>query len=178
MIKTARLILRPWKKEDLEPFAQLNADPRVMEFFPKVLTREESDQLAAKIISKFEKNNWGLWAVEVPGVDSFIGFIGLAEVTFNASFTPAVEVGWRLAYPYWNQGFATEGAKEALRFGFETLGLDKIVSFTTLNNERSKKVMEKIGMHYSGTFEHPLLAENHPLRTHVLYTKVNSKFGF
>ncbi|CCB87060.1 shikimate biosynthesis protein AroDE [Parachlamydia acanthamoebae UV-7] len=171
-IKTERLILRPWRESDLEPFAKLNADPRVLEYFPATLTREESDALAQRIISKMDEQGWGLWAVSLPGVSDFIGFIGLSKVLFEASFTPAVEIGWRLAYDFWGKGYAPEGALAALQYGFETLHLDKIVSFTTVQNERSRKVMEKIGMkhHPEDDFDHPRLSLEHPLSRHVLYS--------
>lgn len=171
IIKTNRLILRPWHDEDFEPFAEMNADPKVMEYFPATLTSEESDAHAKRIIENFEKQGWGLWAVSVPGVSDFIGFIGLAIPTFEAHFTPTVEVGWRLAYKYWGQGYATEGALAALEYGFNKLNFDEIVSFTAATNKRSIEVMKKIGMHHReiDDFDHPKLAEGHPLRRHVLY---------
>lgn len=170
-MQTERLILRPWRQEDLEPFAQLNADHRVMEFFPGVLTREQSNQLVHRIQSHHQSNGFGPWAVSVPGVADFIGFIGLFQVPFEANFTPAVEVGWRLAYDFWNQGYATEGARAALKYGFETLHLNEIVSFTAVNNRRSRHVMEKIGMYHDtkNDFDHPKLPDGHELRRHVLY---------
>lgn len=170
-IKTERLILRPWHDEDFESFAQLNADPRVMEYFPEVLTHEESDQFAKRICIAMKQQDWGLWAVSIPEVADFIGYIGLAPVNFVADFTPAVEVGWRLAYDFWNKGYATEGAHAALKYGFENLGLNEIVSFTAINNERSRRVMEKIGMYHDekGDFDHPKLPEGHALRKHALY---------
>src|SRR6185437_2759402 len=148
IIRTDRLLLRPWNDTDLEPFAQLNADSRVMEYFPSVLSRKESDELAGRICAKLEEQGWGLWAVSIPGVADFIGFIGLAKVTFEAHFTPTVEIGWRLAFDHWGKGYATEGAKAALAYGFKTLNLDEIVSFTAVQNMRSRRVMEKIGMHH------------------------------
>lgn len=171
VIKTERLIMRPWKEEDFDSFARLNADPRVMEFFPGVLTQEESDQFAKRICIAMKQQGWGLWAVSIPDVADFIGYIGLAPVNFVADFTPAVEVGWRLAYDFWNKGYATEGAQAAVKYGFETLQLDEIVSFTAIQNTRSQKVMEKIGMkhHPEDDFDHPKLAEGHWLRRHVLY---------
>jgi len=170
-LRTKRLILRPWKEEDLKPFAALNADARVMEYFPVPLTREESDGQARRIMQKFQENGWGLWAVEVPGKSEFIGFIGLNQTTFSAHFTPAVEVGYRLAYEFWGQGYATEGALEALRFGFETLELEEIVSFTAATNIRSQQVMQKLGMHRDAKddFDHPKVAEGSSLRRHVLF---------
>lgn len=169
-LKTTRLILRPWRETDLEPFARLNADPRVMEYFPSVLSRKESDNLAERIIGKINEQGWGCWAVEIEGSD-FIGFIGLHKPSFKAHFTPTVEVGWRLAFDFWGRGYATEGAKAALAYGFETLNLPEIVSFTTMANIRSRQVMAKIGMHHDAydDFEHPDLPEGHPLRKHVLY---------
>ncbi|MBA3723100.1 MAG: GNAT family N-acetyltransferase [Parachlamydiaceae bacterium] len=174
IIKTDRLILRPWKEQDLEVFAKLNADSRVMEYFPSTLNREESDQLANRMQAKIAERGWGCWAVSAPGIANFIGFIGLNSVekaTFDAPFTPAVEVGWRLATDYWGRGFATEGALAALKYGFETLNLDEIVSFTATQNKRSMQVMERIGMHHDSKddFDHPKLPDGHHLKRHVLY---------
>jgi RimJ/RimL family protein N-acetyltransferase len=170
-IQTPRLQLRPWRDEDLAPFAELNADPRVMEFFPKALDRPESDMAAARIREHFARHGFGLWAVEVPGVADFIGFVGLAIPRFEAHFTPCVEIGWRLAREQWGRGYATEAARAVLSFGFRDLGLDEIVSFTTMANRRSRAVMERIGMSRSPAddFDHPALPEGHPLRRHVLY---------
>ena len=173
-LKTERLILRPWKEEDLEPFAKLNADPRVMECFVSPLTKEKSDELARKVQKKFEEKGWGWWAVSVPGVAEFIGFIGLNSLdpsTFPVPFAPAVEIGWRLAFDHWGKGYATEGALAALEYGFKKLLLDEIVAFTTVQNVRSRKVMEKIGMTHDlkADFDHPNVPEGHPLRRHVLY---------
>jgi 3-dehydroquinate dehydratase / shikimate dehydrogenase len=174
MIQTQRLVLRPWKEEDLEPFAALNADPKVMEYFPSTFSREESDRLARRIQSKIEEKGWGMWAVAIPGIADFIGFIGLNDVdesTFPAHFTPAVEIGWRLAYPFWGKGYATEGALACLKYGFETLNLEEIVSFTAVQNMRSRVVMERIGMHRDpkDDFDHPKLPKEHKLNRHVLY---------
>lgn len=171
MIKTERLILRPWQESDFEPFARMNADHRVRKYFPSVLTEEESNALAEKIILKIQDQGWGFWAVSAPGIADFIGFIGLAVVEFKAPFTPAVEIGWRLAHEFWGQGYATEGALAALNYGFEILDLKEIVSFTTEKNLPSRKVMEKIGMHRDSQddFDHPNLFEGHVLRRHVLY---------
>ncbi len=170
-IKTSRLILRQWKDSDLAPFAALNADPRVREFFPGLQSREESDHDAQRIADHIAKYGWGFWAVSLIETDEFIGFIGLNKVHFQAHFTPAVEVGWRLAFDYWGKGYATEGAKAALTYGFETLNLNEIVSFTSVQNMRSRRIMEKIGMHHipEDDFDHPKLAKDHPLKRHVLY---------
>jgi len=171
MLETPRLLLRRWRDADREPFARLNADPRVMEFFPAALSREQSDELADRIEAHFEKHGFGLFAAELRQGGAFIGFIGLWTPDFDAAFTPCVEIGWRLAAEHWSQGLATEGAKEVLRHAFETLRLDEIVSFTAPANLASRRVMEKIGMTRSPAddFDHPRLPAGHPLRRHVLY---------
>ncbi len=170
MLRAGRVLLRGWRMQDLEPFAALNADPRVMEHFPAPLTRAESDAMVhERIAAQFAERGYGLWAVEVPGVSPFIGFVGLQAPNFDAHFTPCVEIGWRLAVPYWGRGYATEAARAALVFGFEEAGLGEIVSFTVPANRRSIATMERLGMRYSGEFEHPNLPSGHVLRTHVLY---------
>lgn len=171
LLRTVRLLLRRWRDEDREPFAAMNADPRVMEHFPKLLTRAESDATVDRIEAHFDEHGYGLWAVEVPGVAPFAGFIGLSTPRFEAAFTPCVEVGWRLAAEFWGRGFATEGAKAALAFGFESLDLREIISFTVPANVRSRRVMEKIGMTHdpADDFDHPLLPPGHHLKRHVLY---------
>jgi 3-dehydroquinate dehydratase/shikimate dehydrogenase len=171
IIKTKRLILRRWKDEDLEPFVRLNADPRVMEFFPSVMSREMTVQMLNRIQTKFDEMGWGLWAVSLTGAADFIGFIGLNRVDFSSHFTPAVEIGWRLGFEYWGSGYAPEGAKAVLHFAFNELNLPEIVSFTAAQNMRSRSVMEKIGMRHDSKedFDHPNLPEGHPLRRHVLY---------
>jgi len=170
-LRTARLLLRPWRDEDLEPYARLNADPEVMRHFPAPLTREESDRHAAAIRERAARGEPSLWAVEVPGVAPFIGFVGLAVPSFDAPFTPCVEVGWRLAKEHWGQGYATEGARAAIGHAFGVLGLDEVVSFTSVGNAASRRVMEKLGMRRdpSEDFDHPSMPEGHPLRRHVLY---------
>lgn len=174
ILKTKRLILRPWKEEDLEPFAQLNADPRVMEYFPATLSRQESDEMMKRMQTKIEERGWGWWAVSLATDGKFIGFIGMNDVTqatLPAHFTPAVEIGWRLAYPFWGKGYAVEGALACLKYGFETLNLEEIVAFTAVQNMRSRKVMEKIGMRHDpkDDFDHPKLPDGHTLKRHVLY---------
>jgi RimJ/RimL family protein N-acetyltransferase len=170
-LRTERLLLRRWRPEDRIAFARMNADPRVMEFFPAVQSREESDAVADRIEAHFQQHGFGLWAVEIAGVTPFAGFIGLTHTRFEAHFTPAIEIGWRLAADHWNQGYVTEGARAALDFGFTTLGLNEIVSFTVPTNLSSRRVMEKIGMIHSpdDDFDHPLVPEGHRLRRHVLY---------
>jgi RimJ/RimL family protein N-acetyltransferase len=171
MISTPRLLLRAWKDSDREPFAQLNADPEVMEFFPSVLSRTESDRAVDRMNAHFAQHGFTLFAAELSANSAFIGFIGMARPSFHAHFTPCVEIGWRLARPFWNQGLATEGAQAVLRYGFEHLKLAEIVSFTSTENLRSRRVMEKIGMTHdpADDFDHPSLVPGHPLRRHVLY---------
>jgi RimJ/RimL family protein N-acetyltransferase len=170
-IRTSLLLLRRWLPADREPFAALNADPQVREFFPSTMTREESDASVERIERHFEEHGYGWWAVETPGVAPFIGFVGLSIPSIEAHFTPCVETGWRLAVPFWGQGYATEAARAALAFGFDEVHLDQIVSYTTVANVRSRRVIERIGMTYdtAGDFDHPMVAEGHPLRRCVLY---------
>ena len=171
ILKTEHLLLRPWQESDLEPFAALNADPRVTATLAGALTRAESDALADRIAARFREKGFGQWAVELPGQAPFIGFIGLAAPSFEAHFTPAVEIGWRLAFDHWGHGYATEGAGAVLDFAFAQVGLGEVVSFTAESNARSRAVMERIGMHYDprDDFDHPNLAPTHPLVRHVLY---------
>jgi RimJ/RimL family protein N-acetyltransferase len=170
-VRTERLLLRRWRDADLAPFAAMNADPRVMEHFPAVLSRAESDGRVQRILAHFDRHGYAQWAVEIPGVAPFAGFIGLAVPGFDAHFTPCVEIGWRLAAEYWGLGYATEGARAALAFGFMELKLSEIVSFTVPANMRSRRVMERLGMTHDprDDFDHPSLADGHPLRRHVLY---------
>ncbi len=170
-LKTNRLKLRRWKRNDLEPFAALNADPVVMEHMPSVLTSRETALWMARIELGFEEYGFGLWAMEHGDTGDFIGFTGLAVPRIEAHFTPAVEVGWRLAREHWGNGYATEAAAAALGFGFSESRLDEIVSFTVPANTRSMKVMERIGMTHDpeDDFEHPFLADDSDMRRHVLY---------
>lgn len=170
-LRTERLLLRGWRPADREPFAALNADPRVMEHFPATLSRERSDAWVDRAEARWEELGYGLWAVERLDTGAFAGFIGLAPATFEAAFTPAVEVGWRLAAEHWGHGFATEGAQAALGFGFGRLGLDEIVSFTARRNVRSFRVMERLGMVREPAldFDHPSAPVGHPVRPHVFY---------
>ncbi|HEX5420971.1 MAG TPA: GNAT family N-acetyltransferase [Gammaproteobacteria bacterium] len=167
--ETERLVLRRWRESDLTPFAAMNGDHRVMEHFPKPLERLESDELAHKIRAHIEEHGWGLWAVEVKAIAPFIGFVGLNVPNAALPFSPCVEIGWRLAFEHWRRGYASEAARAVLGIAFETLDLAELVSFTAVGNQRSRRVMERIGMHFSCEFEHPALPENCPLRAHVLY---------
>jgi RimJ/RimL family protein N-acetyltransferase len=168
---TARLLLRRWREEDREPFYRINSDPRVMAHFPACLTRAESDATVERIESHFDRHGFGLWAAELIRTGELAGYVGLSKPRFEAHFTPCVEIGWRLGAGFWGQGLATEGAREAMRFGFKTAQLGEIVSFTVAANVRSIRVMEKLGMRHdpADDFDHPALAEGHPLRRHVLY---------
>jgi RimJ/RimL family protein N-acetyltransferase len=168
---TERLVLRDWRDTDREPFAELNADPRVAEFLGEPMRRAASDALIDRIVAHWASDGHGLWAVERVADGAFLGFAGLAAPSFEAAFTPCVEVGWRFAAASWGHGYATEAARAALRFGFEDLGLGEIVSFTTVANVRSRAVMERLGMtrDRADDFDHPQLAPDDPLRPHVLY---------
>lgn len=170
-LRTDRLLLRRWREDDLAPFAALNADPEVMAYFPAPLERDQSDALARWIESQFDVVGFGLWAVEVPGRAPFLGFVGLKRVQFEAHFTPAIEVAWRLARQYWGNGYATEAARAAVAFGFRELRLREIVSFTTATNLRSRSVMERLGMTHdpADDFDHPRLDSGGPRRRNVLY---------
>jgi RimJ/RimL family protein N-acetyltransferase len=168
-LETERLHLRQWLPADREPFAALNADPRVMAFLPTRLTRAESDALADRCQHLIEQQGWGLWATALKASDQFIGFVGLHRPSPQLPCSPCVEIGWRLAFDYWGQGLATEAARAALQVGFIDLNLPEIVSFTALGNRRSRAVMERLAMVESGTFAHPHLPEDSPLRIHCLY---------
>jgi RimJ/RimL family protein N-acetyltransferase len=167
--ETNRLRLRQWRAEDLEPFADLNADPRVMEFFPATLDRVTSDTLADRCRSLIAERGWGFWAVEAKSTQQFIGIVGLHIPPPEMPFMDSVEVGWRLAFNDWGQGLATEAAQGSLQVAFELLHLTEIVSYTAVINKRSRSVMEKLGMSYVKNFEHPKILPNSPLRTHCLY---------
>ncbi|MGA3235151.1 MAG: GNAT family N-acetyltransferase [Bryobacteraceae bacterium] len=170
-VETARLRLRDWRDQDREPFYRMNSDPRVMEFFPAPLSREESDALVDRIEAHQQRHGFTFFAAELRPTAQFIGFIGIVHTPFEAHFTPCVEIGWRLAAEAWGQGLATEGAQAVLRFGFHDLKLPEIVSLTVPSNLRSRRVMEKLGMtcNPADDFDHPRLPQGHPLRLHVLY---------
>src|SRR6266704_585013 len=170
-LRTDRLLLRRWLPGDRAPFAALNADARVMAYLSAPLSSEQSDALLDRIGAHFAEHQFGLWALEIPRRTPFAGFVGLAVPAFAAHFTPCVEIGWRLAAEHWGFGYATEAARAVMTYGFGPLGLDEIVSFTTTGNVRSRRVMERLGMTHdpADDFDHPGLAESHPLRRHVLY---------
>lgn len=168
---TERLLLREWHDADREPFAEMNADPRVMEHFPSVLSRAESDDLVDRIVAHWAEEGHGLWAVERVEDGAFLGFTGLARPSGPPDMPPFVEVGWRFAVDAWGHGYATDAARAAVAWGFETLGLDEIASWTTRGNVRSQAVMRRIGMTHdpADDFDHPRLPAGHPQRRHVLY---------
>jgi len=170
VVRTERLLLRPWRDDDLPPLRAMNADPEVMACFPAPLTAEESDALAARLRAAYAERGWGVWAVELHG-QGFAGMVGLQVPAWQTPFGPCVEVLWRLARSHWGKGLATEAARAALDYGFGTLGLAEIVAFTALPNVRSRAVMERLGMEQVGEFDHPSLADGHRLRRHVLYRK-------
>jgi len=179
VLRTERLILRRWRNADRELFAEMNADPRVMEHFPALLSRAESDALVDWAEAHFEEHGFGPSAAELKDTGEFIGFIGLSVPRFEAMFTPCVEIGWRLAAEYWGRGLATEGARAVLDHAFALHGLKESVSFTTVGNVRSRKVMEKLGMTHDAAddFDHPSVPEGHALRRHVLYRLRRDSFG-
>jgi RimJ/RimL family protein N-acetyltransferase len=168
--ETTRLRLRQWRAPDREPFAALNADPSVMEYFPALMDHTASDAMANRCQSLIAERGWGLWAAEAKANHAFIGFVGLNIPTAALPFNPCIEIGWRLACPYWGAGLATEAAKAVLEVGFNQLGLPEIVSFTSLRNLRSQAVMKKLGMRESGaSFDYPSIPIGNPLRAHCLY---------
>lgn len=177
-LRTARLVLRNWRTTDRAPFAALNADPEVMRHFPSTLTAEQSDQMVDAIVARWAVLRFGLWAVERVDTGEFIGFVGLSSPTWSSE--PLVEVGWRLARGHWGNGFATEAGRAVLAFGFAEVQLpqDEIVSFTTVENVRSRRVMERLGMRHDvrRDFDHPLLPDWSE-RRHVLYVLRRDEFA-
>ncbi len=170
-LETDRLILRQWKDSDLPLFYELNSSQKTMEYFPNTLTKDQSDQLALRIQKELREKPYGLWAVELKEGASFIGFIGLHYQDFKAHFTPCIEIGWRLHFPFWGKGYATEGAKHVLNYAHNVLKIKEVVSFTSKSNFRSIRVMEKLGMTYdkNDDFLHPNVPKGHPISLHVLY---------
>lgn len=170
-MQTERTILRPWTDSDVEPWIALNADARVMEFFPSTYTRERAQGSAATLRERLERDGYGWWILEIKGGASFAGVIALQDVPFEAHFTPALEIGWRLPYDHWGHGYATEAARATLAFAFSELQRHEVVAMTAAINERSRRVMERLGMTRdpADDFEHPAVACGHPIRPHVLY---------
>ncbi len=170
-LRTARLVLRPWREADREPFAAMNADPEVRRYFPSVLSRAQSDVNADFLSSRFEHTEYGPWAVEIPGVTPFAGFVGMWNVSFDDPPRGRVEIGWRLARAYWGKGYASEAARAALAFGFERCNLEEIIAFVVPANAASRAVMDRIGLvdQPAESFDHPRVPEGHPYRWHLLY---------
>ncbi len=169
ILTTDRLRLRHWKDSDIEPFAAMNMDKKVMRFFPKTLSYSETLYFIDRIKLHFEKYNFGLFVVEEKSTKEFLGFTGFSIPTFDSYFTPCVEIGWRFRKKFWKKGLATEAAIACLNYGFDLLNFDKIVSFTSILNVDSEKVMKRIGMHLQGYFDHPKIEKENPLCKHVLY---------
>ncbi len=168
-VETPRLVLRQWRAADRKPFADLNADPQVTEYLLPI-TAQESDALADRLAAGIDEHGWGFWAVEAPGVAPFVGFVGIKPLAPVLPFAPGVEIGWRLARPYWGRGYASEAAEAALRVGFDQVGVDEIVAFTASGNLRSRAVMDRLGMKAdSDPFDHPAVPAGNALRAHVLY---------
>lgn len=168
-IETERLLLREWLPSDEISYIKMNKDIAVMQFFPTILTAEQSIEHIARISTLIKEAGYGLFAVERKEDGAFIGFTGFSHPRFEASFTPCVEIGWRIAKKYWNKGYATEAAKACLVFGFTEMQWKEICSFTSVLNNRSENMMRKIGMQKAEEFDHPLLDKGHPLQKHVLY---------
>lgn len=167
--ETERLGFRRWKEDDKIPLAKMNANVKVMKYFTNVLLKKQSDEFVDKIMKHFNEQGFGLWVVEIKEAHVFIGFIGFFMATFESDFTPCVEIGWRLDNKYWNKGYATEGAKACIKYGFDILGMNAIYSFTSQLNKPSMNVMKKIGLEEASTFNHPRIENDNPLRLHVLY---------
>lgn len=172
-LMTERIRLRQWQPADLPSLTALCTNDRVMEFFPTLLNEAEINAFFQRHQQMITIRGFGFWLAERRDNNAFIGFIGLSEPKFSAHFTPCVEIGWRLMPHAWDQGFATEGAKACLQYGFERLGLPEIVSLTARINVRSEAVMKRLGMHRdsSDDFDHPLVTAGHRLRPHILYRK-------
>lgn len=168
-IHTPRLILRQWRESDHEAYIAMNSDEEVMRYFPALQTREETLAQIERLQRFIEENGYGFFAVERKDTGDFIGFTGLSKPRFESSFTPCVEIGWRLDKAHWGMGFAQEAAKASLDFAFHSVGLAEVYSFTSLLNAASMNVMQKIGMKEVGQFEHPSLPDGHRLKIHVLY---------
>ncbi|MBP1989590.1 GNAT family N-acetyltransferase [Paenibacillus eucommiae] len=176
-LETSRLQLRDWKESDLEPFSRLNEDEQVMRYFPKSLSPEETKVFYESIVSEFKECGFGFYAVDVKENNEFIGFIGFHQATFEANFTPCIEIGWRLKKEAWGKGYATEGAAACLQYGFNELKFSEVYSFTADVNEPSKNVMVKIGMNFIKNFHHPKVDKDSPLNKHVLFYMDQNKYA-
>lgn len=164
-------MLREWQDGDNEAWFAMNADPRVMEFFPHPYHREQADEVAARLRAQLDRDGYGWWVAEIKRGSPFAGVVALQDVPFQAAFTPAKEIGWRFAHAFWGRGYATEAAAAALSFAFDELGWSEVVAMTAALNVRSQRVMQRLGMTHdpADDFDHPRIAQGHPLRPHVLY---------
>lgn len=169
--ETERLILRDWKESDIPSFVQMNADERVMEFFLKALSEEESLDMLERIKTEIATSGFSFFAIERKEDHQFVGAVGLHTITFDVDFAPAVEIGWRLLPQYWGKGYAVEAANACFRFAKENLDVNEIVAFTSLPNLNSQRVMQKLEMELVKEFDHPSVPAGHPLLRHVLYKK-------
>ncbi|MGK3134512.1 GNAT family N-acetyltransferase [Pantoea trifolii] len=177
MLETDRLILRQWQEKDLLPFAELNADPEVMKYFPKALSRQESDNVVARFMDMILSNQgWGFWAVEMKDSGEFVGSVGLAHQPDRFDFSPCTEIGWRINKKFWGQGIAKEAAEASLAYAFDVLHLPEVVSFTSIHNTPSENLMKRLGMQKKTTFLHPALPADHALAKHVLYKISHENF--
>lgn len=168
-LPTPHLLLRQWQPSDLEPFALMSSDADVMRYYPAPWSREQSDVFAQRVMRLIDERGWGFWAIEERASRQFIGFVGLHIPSHELPFSPCVEVGWRLAKPYWGLGYATEAAQSAISFGFQQLHLKELVAFTAITNLKSRAVMERLGMQFDSEFDHPQVPVESRLRRHVLY---------
>lgn len=170
-IETARLILRPWREDDRKPFAEMSADPAVMEHLLPLGGREGADEWINRQMAHLAEHGFCFWALQAKKSGAFVGAVGLLRIGYEAHFTPAVEVGWRVSRSFWGQGYATEAGAASIQFGFRELGLGEIVANTVAGNTNSRRVMEKLGMSHNAKddFDHPRISEGHPLRRQVLY---------
>ena len=167
--ETERLIIRHYQEEDYPAFEEMNADEKVMEHFPKCLSKDESKAMFEKLNTRIDETGKCFWAVELKENNDFIGFIGLSEPNFEAAFIPCTEIGWRLRSKYWGKGYATEGAKVCIHVGWDQFGLEEIVSFAVTGNLPSIHVMHKLGMIYDKNFIHPQLHQWPEIEECVLY---------
>lgn len=178
MLETKRLFIRKWRSNDSAAFADLNADRDVMTYFPSTLNSAESDALLTRFTDMIERNNgWGFWAVEIKATGEFAGFAGLANQPDRFTFSPCTEIGWRLNKKFWGQGIAKEAAEASLRFAFNILNVEEVVSFTSIHNKPSENLMKRLGMRKHSHFPHPAFPDEHYLSEHVLYTLKKEHFS-
>ncbi len=178
IFQSQRLGFRNWLPTDLEPLSAINSDPEVMEFFPSLPTARETQTFIENMNSQYNQYGYCYFAVELLATGDFIGFIGLCNQTYEAFFTPCVDIGWRLGREYWYQGYASEGALCCLNFAFTYLRLAKVFAVAPAINHRSVAVMEKIGMQFLESFAHPKLLDTPRLRDCVVYLAEAPKISF